>query len=278
MAEVLTLNSDKNMVLGTWVWHVADHLKALDTLLEFLQKNSVTEAYYSINRDVSDEEYVYLIEKTAAVGIRSAALSGDCHWILPEFRRDYEEYISRVERINSLCKGDKFYSLHLDVEPHVLPEAKQHGLSEFIPLFVELIENARSHADRLQIDLEWDIPSWIYKHTDHKNNCSLTETLFRCCEAVGIMAYRDFAQGQIDITLPNIEFAKKFNRSLIVGCETIRLDEDLRPDGNCPITYFEEGRDYMYQELSIVKRALLKEYDRTGFAIHSIEGWMSLKD
>jgi len=279
MSDVLTINSDRKMPLGTWVWQVSSHLEDLDRLLSFFKINNVTEAYYSVNNDVSDDEYAALIEQTAAVGVRSAALSGDAYWILPEYKSYYESFLDRTEQINRMCKGDaRFYSIHMDVEPHVLPQAKENGLSEYIPGFVELIEDARKRADRMGLLLEWDIPAWICMHSDRKNDCSITETVFRYCDAVSIMAYRDFAQGQISITIPNIEFAQKYDRPLIVGCETIQLEEGLRPDGNCSITYFEEGREYMYHELAIVKNELLKEYDNIGFAIHSAEGWMALKD
>jgi len=279
MSSVLTINSDKKMILGTWVWRVSEHLKDLQGLLSFFKENGVTEAYYSINNDVSDEEYVFIIEQTAAAGVRSAALSGDAAWIMPEGKYSYNDFINRAERINKKCgAGPKFYSIHLDVEPHVLPEAKKNGLADYLPFFVDLLEDARAQADRMRVMLEWDIPAWLCMHSDRKNDCSVTDTVFRCCDAVGIMAYRDFAQGQISITIPNIEFAKKYGKPLLVGCETIELDEDLRPDGNCSITYFEEGKEYMYHELAIVKNELLKEYNRIGFAIHSIDGWMALKD
>ena len=172
--------------LGSWVWNVSYYVVNPDELFRFCRKNHVTELYFSINRDVTDARYADLIRHCAAYGIRAAALSGDPVWIMPDKRRPYQEYLERVDAINALCgDGPQFYSLHLDVEPHVLPEVKRDGMEGYIPRFVELIRDARAQADKRGLQLEWDIPAWFGKFHDAENDCSLTETIFRYCEAVG---------------------------------------------------------------------------------------------
>ena len=264
--------------LGSWVWNVSYYVVNPDELFRFCRKNHVTELYFSINRDVTDARYADLIRHCAAYGIRAAALSGDPVWIMPDKRRPYQEYLERVDAINALCgDGPQFYSLHLDVEPHVLPEAKRDGMEGYIPRFVELIRDARAQADKRGLQLEWDIPAWFGKFHDAENDCSLTETIFRYCEAVGIMAYSDTAEGQYRVVMPNVEIAKKTGKHLMIGCETMDLDEARREDGNCAISYFEEGKIYMYKCLQTIMRDVAETYDAFGFAIHDVKRWIALQ-
>ncbi len=265
--------------LGVWIWGVADLVTSPEKFLDFSLKNKITEMYFSINGNVSNQDYVNLIDEYNSHGIRACALTGDPAWILKDRRRAYYNYLERVGEINALCKGDHgFASLHLDVEPHVLPEAKEKGMQNYVEHFVDLIKDARKQADDLGIKLEWDIPSWFWKFDDHEHQCKLNETLFIYCDAVGIMAYFDSASGQTDKALPNVEIAKKYSKPILIGTETMDLDEARRPDGNCAISYFEEGKHFMYSQLEIIKKNINEVYDNFGFAIHHMHSWMDLQN
>lgn len=52
------------------------------------------------------------------------------------------------------------------------------------------------------------------------------------------MAYSDTAEGQYRVVMPNVEIAKKTGKHLMIGCETMDLDEARREDGNCAISLF----------------------------------------
>lgn len=264
--------------LGSWVWNVSYYVANPNELFDFCKANHVTELYFSINRDVTDSRYVDLIRRCGAYGIRVAALTGDPLWILPDKRGEYQNYLDRLDAINRLCgDGPRFYSLHLDVEPHVLPEVKQNGMEAYVSCFVDLIRDAREQADRRGLELEWDIPAWFGKFRDEEAGCSLTETIFRYCDAVGVMAYSDTAEGQYRVVMPNVDVAKKTGKRIMIGCETMDLDEARREDGNCAISYFEEGKIYMYRSLGEIQAAVSKTYDRFGFAIHDVKRWIALQ-
>ena len=264
--------------LGSWVWNVSYYVVNPNELFQFCRKNHVTELYFSINRDVTDARYKELIQYGASCGIRAAVLSGGPDWILSEKSSYFREYLDRVDSINALCgDGPRFYSLHLDVEPHVLPEVKRDGMEPFISQFVDLIREARLQADKRGLQLEWDIPAWFGRFHDEENDCSLPETIFRYCDAVGVMAYSDSAEGQCRAVMPNVEVAKKTGKHLMIGCETMNLDEARREDGNCAISYFEEGKNYMYRCLNTIMHRVEETYDAFGFAIHDAQRWIALQ-
>lgn len=277
MSEQIYLSLGKP--LGSWVWNVSYYVAEPSGMLDFCRKNNVTELYFSINRDVTNQSYVNLIHQADRYGIRSAALSGDPAWILPEMQSSYRQYLQRVRDINSLCgKGPKFYSIHLDVEPHVLPAAKKEGMDNYARTFVEFVKDARKQADEMGVMLEWDIPAWFWKFNDKEHACKLNETVFRYCDAVGIMSYGDSASSQISKSMPNVEVARKLGKRVMIGCETMDLDEARRDNGNCSISYFEEGKEYMYRSLEKVRETITEEYDDIGFAIHHISTWYALQD
>lgn len=62
------------------------------------------------------------------------------------------------------------------------------------------------------------------------------------------MAYSDTAEGQYRVVMPNVEIAKKTGKHLMIGCETMDLDEARREDGNCAISYF-EGRQNLHVQV-----------------------------
>lgn len=264
--------------LGSWVWNVSYYVANPDEMFDFCRKNHVTELYLSINRDVTDTAYVELIRMCASNGIRAAALTGDPSWIHRSKHNRYNDYLERVDRINELCgDGPKFYSLHLDVEPHVLPEVKRDGMQTYVPEFIDFIKLVRSHADQRSLMLEWDIPAWFWKFTDEESGCALTETIFRYCDNVCIMAYSDTALGQYNVLKPNIEFAKRTNKPFMIGSETMDLDEARREDGNCAISYYEEGKIYMYNCLYQINDMVEETYSNFGFAIHDMKRWIALQ-
>ena len=265
--------------LGVWIWNVSSYVPEPNGMLKFCKENGVTEIYYSVNRDVTDQSYVDLIKKTASYGITSCALTGDPAWILPDRQKAYRDYLERVKNINRLClDGPKFESIHLDVEPHVLEEVRRDGMENYIKEITDLLKDARSQADRMGLSLGWDIPSWMGKFQDEIHGCSLDETFFLYCDTVGVMAYGDSPSVQTSKSLPNLFHAKKHGRKMMVGCETMDLDEARRANGNCAISYFEEGKGYMYKSIEKIRDNLAPVYDNFGFAIHHINSWINLQD
>ncbi|MEG1886670.1 MAG: hypothetical protein RR177_00955 [Oscillospiraceae bacterium] len=274
MESILKLNQP----VSSWLWNISYYTAYPNDMLRFCKKNGVKRLYLSIHYAVTNINYCRLIEFCAKSGIEAVALIGDAPWVIPTMRTGFFEELDRICEINRLCgKSAKFEAVHVDVEPYTEPVAMQLGGGEkYVPYLTDFIEEASNAIGSRGLRAEFDIPGWFYTVKDEQGGCTLAETVFKLSDVVCIMAYRDSADEQLKMIMPNLEFAKKYNRSLIIGSETLNTDEARRSDGNSVVSYFEEGKEYMYRELSQIEHVVSETYDNFGFAIHDISHWMAL--
>ena len=267
-----------NRALGSWVWDVAYYAADPTELLQFCEENRITELYLAIVDAVPDMHYVNLIRQLHEIRVQVAALCGDAQWIYPERRVTYDTFIRRVDAIQQLCgKGPRFYGLHLDANPHTLPEARENNMKDQVEPYISLIQDARRKADTRRLKLEWDMPSWFHILDDPTHKCSLAKTVFSLCDSVNVLTFRDRAEDQFNALLPNLEFAKELKKSLRICFETLSMDESRRKDGNSVVTYYEEGRRFMYQSLYQLQAMTKERYKKFGFAIHDIKRWAQMQ-
>jgi len=85
------------------------------------------------------------------------------------------------------------------------------------------------------------------------------------------MAYRDNSQDIIQIVKDEIEYAKRMDKKVVVGVETLKSAEgDL-------VSFSEEGGAYMDQQLNKVQKHFSKKQSFKGTAIHHLESWMEMR-
>lgn len=264
--------------LASWVWDVQYFLADPQPILEFCAHNHVTQLYLSINNYVTDTNYVRLINLCKENGMEAIALSGDSSWVLPGSDGGYLHDLQRVDAINRLCgRGPRFQAIHFDVEPYISPTIQQIPDEKYEPLLVRLLEDARHRLDERGLRLEWDIPAWYTGRYDDIHNCPLAETFFYLCDVVCVMAYRDRPDAQLELSLPNVMLAKKYDKPVMIGCETSNLEEARRSDGNSAVSYFEEGKKYLYWSVEKIHSYVSHVHKPVGFAIHDLNRWMELQ-
>lgn len=264
--------------VGSWMWDVVYYVADPTELLEFCAKNGITELYISVNNNVTDLRYADLIRRCTSAGIRVSALTGEPNWIYPDRRQGYYSFLERVAAIQRICKGSaRFSALHIDANPHSLPEAKVIGMESMAARFIDFVRTVRSDAERMGLPLEWDLPSWYHAVRDERGGCSLAESVMRLCSCVNILCFRDTAKDQLEALRPNLKIVKRVNIPFRIASETLTSDEERRPNNNSRITYCEEGYLYMYDAINIINQTVEGEIDDYGFAIHDIKRWMTLQ-
>lgn len=270
------LNIDKPV--GSWVWNVPYFVADPEQILTFCEQNKIDELYVLISGEVTDARYVDLLRLCVSKGIRLSALSGDSHWVYPNRRQDYDKFLKRLGDIQEQCRGAaRFTAIHMDANPHVLPEARENDMKDLVAPFTDFVRTVREDADRLGLQLEWDVPSWFHILEDERAGCKLTETIMRLCDCVNVLCFRDSAKDQLDALMPNLNLARRLNKPFRIACETLNVDEERRPDNNSCVTYYEEGYLYMYECLHVIDQTLRDDYQEYGFAIHDIIRWMQLQ-
>ena len=266
---------DLNQPLGVWWWD-----KTLgDKYLNFAQNNNVDEIYYCDSSFSQSTQN--FIKKARAQNIKVYLLAGEKEWL-----EDNSNLISLVDNYieyNSENNSCKFSGIHLDIEPHqfdnfkLLPED-----SGYTPppapfedstwreyYFYKLVDVAyfitTSYPD---IRFDFDIPFWaddlvIYGGTQKPVYQHIIDLSYRTF----IMSYRDSAEKTISVASDELAYAKAQNKTIFLGAETSLQSEEI-------VSYYEEGKKEMYNELDKLKSSISQDY---GIAIHHIKSWYNLK-
>ncbi len=260
--------------LGTWMWNAMDILQ-VEEALGFLTEHHVTEVYVSLLKSISKEKYRTFIGAAAEKGIRVALIGADTEWATQEGQESFDSFLQWFTEYQESCETDtqKFYGLHMDVEPHQLPlwttepEAARAGYMEFV-------RKSQAYCRGQGVLLELDIPFWFDGFTveDEGEEMSLAEFCIRRADTVLLMSYRDNAPAVFECGWPEFTLAEKYGKKLILAVETGKIYEEIN------ITFHHLGTRALYEEM----RRLREIVDTTdglgeiGYAIHYYDSWRKL--
>lgn len=222
-----------------WAYETADLLgsaKSRDELLEFSKSRGITDLFLqtSFTRaakegpfEIADASRMQLLIRAAhAGGLRIHALMGDPVHTL---RENHVRVLGRAEALVAFNENTdpsaRFAGLHLDIEPHALPEWKNASdrekcdlLTQFVEVNVKTAEWLRHKAPGLILGT--DIVFWldkvkgngspVYPITLHGVTKDAAKHLLDVVDHVAIMSYRDKAEGSngiIDIVGRTLAYA-----------------------------------------------------------------------
>ena len=212
------------------------------------------------------------VRKAGDRGMRVALLAGDVSWIHPGSRGFAVTFDAYLAYQRAASPDERFYAMHLDVEPHQdarLPDARKWQL------YADFVLRAAADIHAAGEKVEWDIPFWldgIRVTFGYLENAPLLEVVMSASDGVALMSYRDTAEAMLDVSKTEIALAKKRNVRVVLGAETGETGE------GSVVTYFEEGAAKMNAELAKVSAALdaAKAPAGAGIAIHHLGGWEKL--
>lgn len=254
----LYLNSKgSEETFSIWWW---DNRIDSTTYIDFAEDNNINEIYYYSSS--LDDKTNSFIEQANSKNIKVYWLIGEYEWIEDNSLLD-EKFVKYIAYQNEY--KNKFEGIHIDIEPHQHPEFKLRR-QELITKYVELvIALNKKYKD---IKLEYDIPFWL---DDKVTIDSITKPAYEFVidnsSKVTVMSYRDSAEKIYDVAKEEIEYAKVNNKTLNLSVETSQNEDDI-------VTFYEEGKDYMMNELSKLRDMIPKNF---GIAIHHIKSFYELK-
>ena len=244
-----------------WWW---DDTLDTQTYLDFLQENDVNEIFYcSDNFDLATSTF---ISKANSKNIKVYFLAGEYQW-LTNSAPLYNKIDKYLEYQNNFPKS-KFSGIHLDIEPHQhenfsLNEVRKNLITNLVSLVYDLSTKYAS------IHFDYDIPFWLDDTvTFNQTTLPAYAHIISYADRVTIMSYRDSAEAIYNCAKDEIEFAKSIKKTLILGVETHSTEGDK-------VSFMEEGKSYMLQEISKLEKMLP---DNFGISIHNAETWKNLKD
>ena len=254
----LYLNSkDNQLKFSIWWW---DNRIDSTTYIDFAENNNINEIYY-YSSSLNDKTNSF-IEQANSKNIKVYWLIGKYEWIEDNSLLD-EKFATYIAYQNEY--KNKFEGIHIDIEPHQHPEFKSRR-QELITKYVELVIALNNKYK--DIKLEYDIPFWL---DDKVTIDSITKPAYEFVidnsSKVTVMSYRDSAEKIYDVAEEEIEYAKVNNKTLNLSVETSQNEDDI-------VTFYEEGKDYMMNELSKLRDMIPKNF---GIAIHHIKSFYELK-
>lgn len=254
----LYLNSKgSEETFSIWWW---DNRIDTTTYLNFAEDNNINEIYY-YSSSLDDKTNLF-IEQANSKGIDVYWLIGEYEWIEDNSLLD-EKFATYIAYQNEY--KNKFEGIHIDIEPHQHPEFKLRR-QELITKYVELVIALNNKYK--DIKLEYDIPFWLDdKVTIDNITKPAYEFVIDNSSKVTVMSYRDSANKIYDVAKEEIEYAKVNNKTLNLSVETSQNKDDI-------VTFYEEGKDYMMNELSKLRDMIPKNF---GIAIHHIKSFYELK-
>ena len=254
----LYLNSkDNQLKFSIWWW---DNRIDSTTYIDFAEDNNINEIYYYSSS--LDDKTNSFIEQANSKNIKVYWLIGEYEWI--EDNDSLEEKFATYITYHNEYKN-KFEGIHIDIEPHQHPEfdlRRQELITKYVELVIALNNKYKD------IKLEYDIPFWLDdKVTIDDITKPAYEFVIDNSSKVTIMSYRDSAEKIYDVAKEEIEYAKVNNKTLNLSVETSQNEDDI-------VTFYEEGKDYMMNELSKLRDMIPKNF---GIAIHHIKSFYELK-
>ena len=259
-----------------------DDLDGLDYIerVKLQQKNWIGRSHgaeVTFRSTLGDDILIYTTRPDTLFGATYMVLSPE-HALLEKWM-DRLENAGEVQAYQAAAAEDeKFYSMHLDVEPHQHPDFKtgEEGRAKVMQLFADFtLKKAAPAAKAAGTLLEWDIPFWmtdVVKDGEGKD-VVLAELMAKTCDTIAIMSYRDTAAKILDVAKEEIAFAKQYGHKVILGVETKSSEGDQ-------VSFMEEGKAVMVEEMAKVHASLKESIPdgNFGLAVHQASVWYSLKD
>lgn len=263
----------EGVTFGTWVWYKNEILNP-DKVLEFLTKNGVNEIYLAYAPDMSLENYRNFISKSTKMGVRVSLIGADAFWVLESGHADRDAYFAFYENYQRTAKEDeKFYGMHMDIEPHQLPEWTDDNKTT-VKGYCDYVLLAREIADRTNTLLELDIPCWfgIFEAQDGDETIPLSEFCLRHADTTLLMSYRDNARDVIEFASFDLELCKKYGKKLCLALETGKIYEEIN------ITFDHLGTVPLNEELHKLRHIVDTEFKECsiGYAVHHYNSWVVL--
>jgi hypothetical protein len=205
--------------------------------------------------------------------IRVSLIGADASWVLENGYADRDAYFTFYENYQKTASNnEKFYGLHLDIEPHQLDEWTNDN-ENTVRKYCDFILLAREVADRTHTLLELDIPCWfdLFQTQDGVESVSLCEFCIRHADTTLFMSYRDNARAAVDFAHAGIALGEKYGKKIILAFETGHIYEEIN------ITFDHLGTLPLNEELHKLRHIMDTEFHcQTGYAVHHYNSWVKL--
>lgn len=263
--------------LSTWLWNTAEIVDRPDQVIQDLAGHHVRQLQLQIEPSIDNSHYRAFIKAAAAQGIEVHALDGAPEWAGADGGTLQQAFLGWLKRYQlSAAADERFAGIHLDVEPY---EHAQYGenTDALLEGYQSMIVKFKNQSAQLGLAFSIDIPFWFYGviyNNDKFGTGNMAEWLCKRVKSITIMAYRDAAQGPESILGIAAAEMKLFLKHNVQG--TIAVETGKLAASDEFVTFYEEGRAYMNEQLEAVYQTYKDHPEFAGIAIHHYDSWMAM--
>lgn len=258
-----------------WVWHqnVASDSQAQQALLLLCREQNIDTVYVEAESLLlnAPEELVALGAVLADHCIELELLIGYAPWALPA---NHPEVLALASAAVELAGAAGIRGLHLDIEPHTLPEWDPDP-APVASGYVDLLGLVAAELEGTGLRLSADIAFWYdgIQVPGPDGLRPLSERVIDLVDRAVLMDYRDHADGPDGIIAhasAELGYASASGGSIVVAVET---NCGVEPE---KVTFCEEGPAALDEALAATLGAFGGEPGFVGVAIHDDEGLTEL--
>lgn len=268
-----------------WVWSYETSLasqEARTQLIDFAEEHGIDLIFLGAGHALTQHaaHYVTFIEEAHERGIRILALAGRPEWALTEHHEEVMEMVSRVLTFNASYPWAAFDGIQLDIEPYTMPGffAEREMISEqFLDVLHKVKQTVSATDDAMELNVA--IPFWyatgvspiVVDYDGHEK--PLSHHILDIVDSVSIMAYRSYAEGQIDVATADLTYASSIGKKAYIGAETNPPKGDSIP---AIVTYHNEQINTMHLQLRQVEQHFRSYEGFAGIAIHHYDSYKEM--
>ncbi|AZK47635.1 hypothetical protein [Paenibacillus lentus] len=255
---------------ATWLWHTKLIETQTEELLSFSASEGIRFIYLQISTKVDIPHYKNFISKANALGIQVHALNGAADWALRANRSQLTSFIDWIDKYQlAAAEEERFTGIHVDIEPHLLPEWRidtNNVIKQWQSNVMYLVEE----STKLELPIAGDLPFWLDNYTASDSEMSLSSWMISKYDSVTLMSYRNSASAILDLAKQELEEAGNLCKHIYTGVETKYSSEGDH------VSFYEEGYDYMNEQLLYLDQLGRNYPSFAGIAIHDLVGMMDL--
>lgn len=283
-----------------WIYKtelVMDSAEEQETLFEFCRQRQITDLFWQVHfsrggdgsASLDNEEMLRsFLGEAHRSGLRIHALTGDPSHVRPEKHERVLSSAAALVRFNRGSTEDsRFDGLHLDVEPHGLPDWKTAETGkkiEFLTSFVELHYEVSDYLRSADPSLIFgtDVVFWLNKLKDDGSllypvkvrdlETDPAAHLLGIVDHLAIMSYRNTATGNngiISLVDQTIHQADTTEAKVFVGVKMADIGLDLE-------TFFGRSEEEMMRTLAPVEETFRSHRSYAGFSFFHYEAFKAM--
>lgn len=255
---------------ASWLWDTALIKKSGPDVLSFYKNQGVNVIYLQINRNINSLYYKDFIRQAGAIGIEVHALDGNSAWSLVAQRPKLTTMFKWIENYQATAgANEKFKGIHVDIEPYLLSQWTTNQKS-LISQWQSNVLYMVQRANDLQLPIAADLPFWLNNFKVPDGTSTLSSWMIKQYDSVTLMSYRDTGTGVFNAAKAGLQEGAALGKKVFTGVET-----NNTPEGDT-ISFYEEGADYMNDELVKLVELAGTYSSFGGIAVHDYTGWKAL--